>query len=233
MDPYREVDNVNALVKLDNATRMLAEVRTAKDAKKLMDLAAAAELYARKAKKGEEAEMHAYQIKIDAQTRLGEFLMEMPKAKPPSGKGQSRTDRRLHGETDGAHTFKENGISKTLAYRSQKLAKAKKTAPKLHAQVMDKKLSVAKLPEKLIQSEITDAQKEERANQATKKHTTRWLESVVVLFNSGVCPKKKAQEIDLKFGLYTDDPARKLTPDKLRSGAKWLTSVAAEWEKLL
>lgn len=71
---------MNALTKLTDATRMLAEVRSAPDAKKVMDMAAAAEHYARKAKLGDEAIQYAREIKIDAETMLGEFLAKAPKA---------------------------------------------------------------------------------------------------------------------------------------------------------
>lgn len=65
---------MNALQKLDSATKMLAEVRSADDAKQVMDVAAAAEHYARKHKLGEEAIGHAHAIKIEAQAMLGSFI---------------------------------------------------------------------------------------------------------------------------------------------------------------
>lgn len=53
---------------------MLAEVRDAGDAKKMMDLASAAEHYAKKARLGEESIKYAHEIKTDAEALLGEFL---------------------------------------------------------------------------------------------------------------------------------------------------------------
>ena len=53
---------------------MLAEVTDAGDAKKMMDLASAAEHYAKKARLGEESIQHAHEIKTDAEALLGEFL---------------------------------------------------------------------------------------------------------------------------------------------------------------
>ncbi len=70
---------MNALLKLDNATKMLAEVRDAKDAKSLMDLASAAEHYARKHKLGEEAISHAHAISVEAHAMLGQFWKQEPK----------------------------------------------------------------------------------------------------------------------------------------------------------
>ncbi len=70
---------MNALQKLSDATRMLAEIRTADDAKKVMDIASAAEHYARKHKLGEEAISHAHAISIEAHAMLGQFWKQEPK----------------------------------------------------------------------------------------------------------------------------------------------------------
>jgi len=53
---------------------MLAEVRVAGDAHRLMAKASAAEHYARKAQLGEDAITYAHAIKIDAKVLLGGFL---------------------------------------------------------------------------------------------------------------------------------------------------------------
>ncbi len=70
----------HSLVKLGDATRMLAEVRDAPSAKKLMDVAAAAEVYARKAQLGKDAVQYAVGIKLDAERRLGQYLAAAPKS---------------------------------------------------------------------------------------------------------------------------------------------------------
>lgn len=85
-----ENEKGNPLIKLGNATRMLAEVRDASEAKTLMDIAAAAEHYATKAKLGQEAIDYAHAIKIDAQRMLGGFLKQAPKS-PGPGRGKRGT----------------------------------------------------------------------------------------------------------------------------------------------
>ena len=67
----------NSLIKLDQATRMLAEIRTVDDAKQLIDLAEAARIYARQVDLGLEAQNHAAEIKLRAQRRAGEVLVEV------------------------------------------------------------------------------------------------------------------------------------------------------------
>jgi len=68
------------LAKLDQATKMLAEIRNVDDAKKLINLAEAARVYAQQVKLGLEAQNHAAEIKLRAQRRAGEILDSMEKA---------------------------------------------------------------------------------------------------------------------------------------------------------
>jgi hypothetical protein len=72
---------VNSLTKLDQATRMLAEVRTLDDAKDLINLAEAARIYAKQIELGLEAQNHAAEIKLHAQRKAGEILSTMEKNK--------------------------------------------------------------------------------------------------------------------------------------------------------
>lgn len=107
----------NALVKLTNATKMLAEVRDAPTAKKLMDLAAAAEHYAKKAKLGQDAIDFAFGIKLDAQRRLGEYLKTTPK-----NEGGRPVETGNQREPVLAPTLADLGVSKKLSAESQRLA---------------------------------------------------------------------------------------------------------------
>ena len=66
----------NSLIKLDQAKALLAEVNSVQDAKEIVDTAQAAEIYAKKVLKSEEAEMYARAIKLEAQRKAGEFLKE-------------------------------------------------------------------------------------------------------------------------------------------------------------
>ncbi len=79
------------LVKLDQATRMLAEIKTVDDAKSLMDIASAAKHYARKHGLGKEAVSYARTIEVSAEIKLGEILKPMEKNK--GGDPVSHDDR--------------------------------------------------------------------------------------------------------------------------------------------
>lgn len=108
---------MNSLEKLADATRMLAEVRSANDAKKLMTMAAAAEYYARKAKLGAEAITYAHTIKIDAMELMGGYLeKEVGPGHPP---------KRM--VPDGNHTLPE-GITKRESMNAQFLHAIAQTA---------------------------------------------------------------------------------------------------------
>lgn len=212
----------NALARLEYVHRELAELSTPQEAKKLMDMAAAAETYAKKAKLGEESEVYAHRIKIDAQTALGGFLAAGPK--PKNGRPSKNRSGKEH--------FPRESISRRLSHESQKLHRAKERAPELHAKVRENKIPVARVPQILARAEMTAGEREKLDRAALVKENTRWLEGLCSELNSGVSAKKKAQEIDASVGIFKDDPQRKLTSDRLRSAGAWLVEVAKEWDKL-
>lgn len=88
-----------ALAKLDAATRMLAEIRTVVDAKRVVDMAEAARTYARKAQLGLEAQNHAAEIKLKAERKAGELLAKMEKNRGGRGKGTADTLSAVLGTT--------------------------------------------------------------------------------------------------------------------------------------
>ena len=62
------------VVQLDRARTALAEAKTIGETKKVMDMAHAAQIYARRQQLGEEAMAYALAIKIEAMRKLGEIL---------------------------------------------------------------------------------------------------------------------------------------------------------------
>jgi len=104
----------DSLVKLDQATRMLAEIRTVDDAKELIDLAEAARACAQKAKLGLEAQNYAAEIKLRAMREGGMLTMAMPKAEGRGIRGEDgRYRQRSQPPTAGAPpTYAEQGLDK-------------------------------------------------------------------------------------------------------------------------
>ena len=111
----------SGLIKLDNATKMLAEVKNIDDAKDLVDLAEAARVYAKQVKLGLEAQNHAAEIKLRAQRRAGEILDSMDKAEGAREPGTNRGTTRLQDDT-ASPTYAELDIEKRDAHQWQKIA---------------------------------------------------------------------------------------------------------------
>ncbi|MFZ5589609.1 MAG: DNA N-6-adenine-methyltransferase [Pseudomonadota bacterium] len=77
------------LQKLDTARKALAEAKTIQETKRILDVAAAAEILAKRQKLGEEAVQYATAIKVEALAQLGRMLKETPLHK---GGRPSKTD---------------------------------------------------------------------------------------------------------------------------------------------
>lgn len=144
---------MNALAKLSNATKMLAEVRSAHDAQKIMNMAAAAEYYAKKAKLGEEAISYAHAIKVDAERLLGGFLKETPKA---SGSLRRGTHKEPRADTP---TLADLGLTKKQSAASQLLHTIAEEAPEEFAAIRSGKKSVSRVRHSIQRAKaITKAQ---------------------------------------------------------------------------
>lgn len=68
------------LMKLDAARTMLAEAKTIQETKKILDMAEAATIYAKRQQLGQEAVLYATSIKVEALRQLGNMLKETPRA---------------------------------------------------------------------------------------------------------------------------------------------------------
>ena len=106
----------NALTILNNATQMLAEVRTIDDAKQLMDVAAAAEYYAKKHKLGSQAVAYAKEIKERAKDKLGAFWKVAEKNQGAAAGGEKQGPRGSYTKPrDKTPTLADLGMSKKVA----------------------------------------------------------------------------------------------------------------------
>lgn len=110
-------DENKGLIKLDQATRMLAEIKTVDDAKSIINLAEAARVYAKQVELGLEAQNHAAEIKIRAQRRAGEILSKIESQQ--GRRSTSNTDVRSPGKVE---TYRGLDISVPDAERWQKIA---------------------------------------------------------------------------------------------------------------
>lgn len=108
------------VVSLMRASTALAEAKTIQQTKKIMDVAAAAEIYARRQHLGDEAEALAVSIKVEALRKLGEMLKASPKA--AGVKGRFTGGSKLVPPAETAPTLTELGLTKKESAVAQKLA---------------------------------------------------------------------------------------------------------------
>lgn len=109
-----------ALAKLSAATAALAEARSLDEVKHVIDMAAAARVYARAAKLGLEAANHAAEIKVRAERKAGELLQQLERDKPgPRGELNSRAES----NSEYRAVLTENDIAPTTAHRWQLVAR--------------------------------------------------------------------------------------------------------------
>lgn len=111
---------MNPLQKLTNASRILAEVSTAREAKDLKDTAAAAKYFARKKGLGQESIQYAHSIMIDAERKMGEILKATQRNL--GAKGSIVTGNTRLPVTDETPTLADLGISKRESAEAQALA---------------------------------------------------------------------------------------------------------------
>lgn len=104
------------IARLDAARLALSEARTIQDTKKILDVAAAAEIYAKRQKLSDENIAFANEVKIEALRQLGEFLKEAPKNTGNLRRGSEMEPR------GQAQTLADQGIDKKTSMTAQRLA---------------------------------------------------------------------------------------------------------------
>lgn len=111
---------MNALAKLDNATRALAEARSLDEVKAIIDIAEAARTYARAAKLGLEASNHAAEIRFQAERKAGEMLAQLDKSQ---GGRPAKTPDSLSAVSEYRKVIEDSDIKERQAERWQEMAR--------------------------------------------------------------------------------------------------------------
>ena len=116
------MDKTDSVVaKLDIARTALAEAKTIQETKVILDTAAAAEIYARRQKLGDEAIFYATSIKVEALKRLGNMLKETDRNKGEAGQFTGSAKR----VPPAPPTLLDLGIDKKVSSLAQKTIEAK------------------------------------------------------------------------------------------------------------
>ena len=111
------VQQDSVVANLQRASTALAEAKTIQQTKKIIDVAAAAEIYAKRQQLGEENIAIAHSIKLDALRKLGEMLKAAPK-----NEGQIRRGTKMEPRENQPQTLAELGLDKKTSSIAQKLA---------------------------------------------------------------------------------------------------------------
>jgi hypothetical protein len=110
------VQQDSVIVSLVRASTALAEARTIQQTKSVLDVAAAAEIYAKRQQLGEEAIGIAHSIKIEALRKLGEMLKATPRNEGAKGIGASAVPKE-----NRTPTLADLGLDKKTAMVAQQL----------------------------------------------------------------------------------------------------------------
>lgn len=136
------------LAKLDHCQKLLAECKTAEQAKRIAAVAEAARVYAKRVGAGLKVVNLATTYRLRAERRLGEILQQTEKARGARKPGAHKVGR--HGKlTRGAagepreETLADAGISKKVSARAQRLA----TVP---AETFEAKMAEAEASDKEV-----------------------------------------------------------------------------------
>jgi hypothetical protein len=126
------------IVQLGKAGRALAEAKTIQDTKQVLDIAAAAEIYAKRQQMSQEAIDYAHDIKVQALAQIGRMLKEMPK-----NEGQLRRGTEME-PRETTPTLADIGIDKKTSSLAQKLAEMAVKSPAKFEAVREGSNSIAR-----------------------------------------------------------------------------------------
>lgn len=135
------IESDSVVISMMRANSALAGAVTVGQTKKIVDVARAAEIYAKRQHLSDEAIGQATSVKVDAMRKLGEILQAAPKAKGNAGPGRGKAGSKTGPAFNDAPTLDELGLTKKESAVAQKLASLPEKA---FEQVRNGSLSIAK-----------------------------------------------------------------------------------------
>lgn len=117
------IESDSVVASMTRASHALAEAVTVSQTKKIIDVARAAEIYAKRQHLSEEAIGQATSVKVEAMRKLGEILRETPKASGTAGVGRPKIgDTKKALPKSEAPTLADLGLTAKESAVAQKLA---------------------------------------------------------------------------------------------------------------
>lgn len=127
------------ITKIEGARALLAQASNAQEAKRVVDLAHAAEIYAKRQHLSDEAIAYAHEVKIDAQRLLGEFLQD---AGIHAGQPAKRIIPSENNSFSEPPKLPDIGITLKESSQAQQIATLAMEIPELFERVRGGKVSV-------------------------------------------------------------------------------------------
>lgn len=131
------------VTRLDGARALLLQARDVVDAKKVADIAHAAEIYAKRQKLSQESIDYAHSVKVDAMTLMGDFLRRQEKRSAKHSQGGGSKGSKREPLPKAPPTLQEIGIGKKESSTCQKLSVMSEKEPERHAAIRDAKTPLA------------------------------------------------------------------------------------------
>lgn len=160
----RQTDPV--IANLDTARTALRKATTLQQTKLILDVAAAAQVYARRQKLGAEAIRYATGVKDEALMKLGAQMAEGPKNKGTRGQltGDLPGGYEINPPGDTVPTYQQLGIDKKTANEARKLARLAKARPDLAEKLVSGEIKQAEAMRQMRKAEVAEKVKELPAN---------------------------------------------------------------------
>lgn len=182
------------LQRLDTARNALAEAKTIQETKKILDVAAAAEILARRQKLGEEAVLYATSIKVEALAQLGRMLKNTATTEQRQTRGGDRKSKSAKGTLIHVPSLSDFGLDK----KTSKLAQDIASLP--DDQLENVKRGVASLHE--AQKNIKTKKREEERSEIANKAKAIPLSSRWQVHHSDMATIK----LDRQYNFIITDP---------------------------
>jgi 16S rRNA G966 N2-methylase RsmD len=168
MPGRQDLEIKRELVWLERANNLLMRVQSADEAKSLMDLASAAEHYAKKAKLSEETVHNAHRIKIEASALLGEYT---GKLRLMRGKRIDRKHSIIGKPSSKKELLVNHKITRKQAAEGEFLARMKKDDPNRFQRIVNGEITL---------KQVRIERKREKSRSNKEAHLVRQFQGIEI-----------------------------------------------------
>ncbi len=161
------------LTELDTARLALKKADTIQKTKKVVDVAIAAGVLAKRQKAGKEVEKQVNAFVLEAKKQLGVQLIESPKNSGTRANGRDIGGTKMEPPSE-TPTLAEMGLTKKESSEAQAIATMAEESPRVFEQVLAGNLTLVKAKKKIQAEKITEARAEIAQLGKSVKPSDRW-----------------------------------------------------------